>query len=51
MYSIYFLISWANVQLMFIMQTYLGLSVHLISGFLLVAFLLALYQYKQNTSW
>lgn len=36
MYSIYFLISWANVQLMFIMQTCLGPSIHLIRMLLVV---------------
>lgn len=35
-YSIYFLISWANVQLMFIMQTCLGPSIHLIRMLLVV---------------
>lgn len=37
-YSIYFLISWANVQLMFIMQTCLGPSIHLIRTLSIVAY-------------
>lgn len=37
-HSIHFLISWANVQLMFIMQTCLGPSIHLIRTLSVVVF-------------